>query len=72
MIKLLQKENIDFFEPLHQMLQKIIIPSKTSTNNRRGFPVKHRAFTFGITKARFSGIIGLSYYSKMPMFFVGI
>jgi len=64
MIKLLEKQDVVFFEPLHQMLQKIIIPSKTTTNNRRGFPDKHKAITFGITRSRFSGIIGLSYYSK--------
>jgi hypothetical protein len=59
----LEKLDASVFDNLLQLLQKITIPKKTSTNNRRGFP-RHRAITFGYTKARFTGIQGLSYYSK--------
>jgi hypothetical protein len=40
------------------------IRQKSVTANRRGFPAKHRAITFGITRGRFNGITGLSHYSK--------
>jgi hypothetical protein len=52
------------FEYLEAMLKTINIPRKSHTNNRRGFPEKHRAITLGQTKGRFNGIRGLSYYSK--------
>lgn len=45
-------------------LQSITIPRKNATNTRRGFPIGHRSMTLGITKGRFNGHIGLSYYSK--------
>ena len=52
---------------MYSLLQQYSIPMKTKTNNRRHFPEKHRSFTLGITKARFSGKVGLSYYSlKYP------
>lgn len=54
----------EFFEPLHQMVLKIKIKPKSLTNNRRGFPERHRAITFGLTRGRFNGITGLSYFSK--------
>jgi len=60
----LEHRNKEFFEPLYTMLSKITIPCKTITNNRRGFPAKHRAFTFGMTTGRFNGKTDLSYYSK--------
>lgn len=48
---------------MYELLQNYTIPLKNKSNNRRGFQ-KHRSMTLGITKARFSGVIGLSYYSK--------
>ena len=51
------------FDNLLKLLKQITIPKKTSTNNRRGFPT-HRAITFGYTRARYTGVKGLSYYSK--------
>jgi len=48
---------------MYELLQKYNIPFKNGRSNRRGFP-KHRSMTLGITKARFTGVIGLSYYSK--------
>ncbi len=47
------------FTELERLLTNISIPLKTKTSNRRGFP-KHRAVTFGITKGRFNGVIGMS------------
>lgn len=52
------------FKELELLLKSIVIPRKTSTSNRRGFAVGHRAITLGITTGRFNGITGLSYYSK--------
>jgi len=49
---------------LEKMLETICVPMKSKTSNRRGFPAKHRAMTFGQTKGRFNGVVGLSYYSK--------
>lgn len=46
-------------EELYKELQKITIPYKQGRSNRRGFP-KHRATTFGITRARYSGKVGPS------------
>jgi hypothetical protein len=64
MIKIHETLSADLFEPLHQMLLKISIKKKSKSNNRSGFPVDHRAMTLGITKGRFNGIVGLSYFSK--------
>jgi hypothetical protein len=50
---------METFQPLYDMLQKISIPYKSGTNNRRGFP-KHRATTFGIVRGRYTGRVGLS------------
>ena len=47
-------------EELYKELQKITIPLKQGRSNRRGFP-KHRATTFGITRARYSAKIGSSW-----------
>jgi hypothetical protein len=48
---------------VYDLLKHYTIPLKNQTNNRRGFPA-HRSMTLGISKARFSGTLGLSYYSK--------
>jgi hypothetical protein len=48
---------------MYSLLKKYTIPFKNNRTNRRGFP-KHRSMTLGITKGRFNGITGLSYYSK--------
>ena len=48
---------------MYQLLQNYTIPLKNSTNSRRGFS-SHRSMTLGIVKARFSGKVGLSYYSR--------
>jgi len=48
---------------IYELLKQYNIPYKQHRNNRRGFP-KHRSMTLGITRARFSGKVGLSYYSK--------
>ena len=50
---------METFESLYDMLQKISIPLKSSSNNRRGFP-KHRSATFGLVRKRFTGKIELS------------
>jgi hypothetical protein len=52
------------FECLESMLLRVTIPRKSNTNNRRGFPVRHRAMTLGETRGRFNGVKGLSHYSK--------
>jgi len=48
---------------MYSLLQKYTIPIKDKRTNRRGFP-RHRSMTLGITKARFSGKVGLSFYSR--------
>jgi len=52
------------FAHLEKMLTQIIIPRKSKSNNRKGFPIGHRSMTLGKTRGRFNGVIGLSYYSK--------
>lgn len=49
---------------MYDLLKQYTIPFKNDTNNRRGFP-RHRSMTLGTTRARFSGKVGLSYYSKL-------
>lgn len=49
---------------LEEILKSITIPRKSTTNNRRGFAVGHRAVTLGETTGRFNGETGLSYYSQ--------
>jgi hypothetical protein len=49
----------ELLEELYKELQKITITFKQGKSNRRGFP-KHRATTFGITRARYSGKVGPS------------
>jgi hypothetical protein len=62
-VKVLPSVNTNEFNVLYDMLEKISIPNKTNTNNRRGFP-RHRATIFGITKGRFNGLTGLSHFTK--------
>ena len=50
---------METFQPLYEMLQKISIPMKTSSKNRRGLP-KYRSATFGLTRGRFTGRVSLS------------
>jgi hypothetical protein len=65
-VDVLPNVSFDKFNVLYELLEKIRIPLKSSTNNRRGFP-KHRATIFGITKGRFNGIVGLSDFTiKYP------
>ena len=72
-IALLEPRDEVFFAPLRDMLSRITVRGKTSTSNRRGFPAKHRAITFGITRGRFNGITGLSHYSqKYPLIYAEI
>lgn len=47
------------FAKLYQMLNNINIPYTTSTSSRRGFP-KHQKLTFGLTRGRYDGLVGLS------------
>jgi len=54
----------DEFIHIEELLKGITIPRKTTTNNRRGFALGHRAMTLGETRGRFNGKIGLSYYSN--------
>ena len=63
MVEILKKLGCDEFVNLYNMLDEISVPIKTNTSGRRGFGV-HRSCTFGMTKARYSGEIGLSYNSK--------
>jgi hypothetical protein len=48
---------------MYELLQRYTIPIKNKTNNRRGFP-SHRSMTLGMIKGRFTGKVGLSYYSR--------
>ena len=50
----------ELLKKLYKELQKITIPLKQGRSNRRGFP-KHRATTFGITRARYSAKVGSSW-----------
>lgn len=45
-------------------IQKRKVPKISSTANRPHFPLGHRRFLFGITRARFHGTSGLSNHSK--------
>jgi len=58
-IRLLLLKGLDL-HTIYTMLQKVSIPIKQNRSNRRGFP-KHRATTFGITRARYSGKVGPSW-----------
>ena len=48
---------------MYELLKQYYVPYKSGRNNRRGFP-RHQSMTLGETKARFSGKVGLSYYSR--------
>lgn len=48
---------------MYSILSQYNIPLKNNRMSRRGFQ-KHRSMTLGIVRARFSGVVGLSYYSK--------
>ena len=52
------------FQKLFDLLSTISIPKKSGRANRRGFSDGHRSTTFGMSKGRFNGIIGLSSPSK--------
>jgi hypothetical protein len=61
------------FDKLYEMLNKIKIPFKKITpnknNSRIGFPT-HRGCVWGISKARFTGKVGLSHMSlKYPIIY---
>jgi len=49
------------FDDLHGMLSKMTVKA---ANDRRGFPKKHRAMSFGMVKGRLTGKVNLSYNSK--------
>jgi len=53
----------DEFDIIKELLSHISIPYKNGRSSRHNF-TKHRATIFGITRGRFNGIVGLSYYSK--------
>ena len=61
MVTVSESYDKSFFDPLLGMLLKIKVKKAT---NRRGFPVKHRAMSFGIVRGRYNGIVGLSASSK--------
>lgn len=49
---------------LYDMLENVNISKKIIKNNRRGFPVGHRATTYGYVRGRFSGKYDLSSDTK--------
>ena len=65
-VEILNKLDDDFFNVLYELLSHITIPykSKNGNNSRYGFP-KHRSCIFGLSKARKSGVIGLSNMSLL-------
>ena len=65
-VEILNKLDDDFFNVLYELLSHITIPykSKNGNNSRYGFP-KHRSCIFGLSKARKSGVIGLSNMSQL-------
>lgn len=57
----------EHLKKIEMMLQQRKVPKISSNANRPNFPEEHRRFLFGITRARFSGKIGLSAHSiKYP------
>ena len=54
----------EFFEPLYALLNQMKIKPRSGRNNRLGFAEGSRFGTFGETRARFTGVVGLSFYSK--------
>ena len=47
------------FSKLYYLLNRIKIPTNTINTNRRNFPL-HKRMCFGLTRARYSGVVGLS------------
>lgn len=64
MVEVLDTYPAELFAPLYSLLTKFKLPRKSKHNNRRGFPERHRATTFGIVTGRFNNITGLSNLSK--------
>ena len=64
MVSILKPIPCDEFNVLYDMLRYVSVPIKTKMSGGRGDFGRHRAMTFGITRGRFSGVIGLSHYSK--------
>jgi hypothetical protein len=58
-IKVLQKIDPFEFRKLYFLLHEVSIPMTKKLTNRRNFPF-HRRMCFGLTRARYSGIVGLS------------
>lgn len=57
------------FNTLTEMLNNATFDNKVGKSNRRGFD-KHKSLTFGLTKARFKGTVGLSRHTlKYPKIF---
>jgi hypothetical protein len=56
-----QKFPSEVFDNLYSMLNaaKFHLKNEKAKNNRRGFP-KHKALIFGVTRERYSGVVGLS------------
>ena len=54
----------DLVSELYYLLSNTTIPSNDAGKGRSKTFGKHRSMTLGYVKARFSGIYGLSYYSK--------
>ena len=57
----LLKEPLDdaTFKPLYDMLNKIKIPYRVGKSSRYNFP-KHRSMVMGLTRERYTGVVGLS------------
>jgi hypothetical protein len=65
----LEKINKKEFDELYDMLNNIKLPIVKGSRSRRGFP-PHRKMNFGMTRERYSGVIGLSTQSiKHPEIF---
>jgi hypothetical protein len=64
MVDIYEKFDESLFNELEKLLSKIKVPRKSLRNNRPNFPARCRAMSLGLSKGRFDGIIGLSYYSK--------
>ena len=61
---ILPKINASELVELYNMLDNLYIAKKTKNTNRRGFPMGHRATTFGFTRGRFHGRYELGMMSK--------
>jgi len=47
------------FSKLYKLLNNITIPTNTIKTNRRNFPL-HKRMCFGLSRGRFTGVVGLS------------